>query len=130
MKDLGYITDEQYKTAYDNVEKGLQFSKGTLPGSSVKSYFIQAAIDEVVNDLVNEKNYSVEYAKNRVYGGGYKIYTTQDSAVQSVMEEEFKKDKYIVKSKKSKDEDTGEYKHSQAAMVIIQQVKLLLVWEV
>ena len=65
MKDLGYITDEQYKTAYDNVEKGLQFSKGTLPGSSVKSYFIQAAIDEVVNDLVNEKNYSVEYAKNR-----------------------------------------------------------------
>lgn len=54
MKDLGYITNEQYQTAYANVENGLAFSKGTLPSSNVKSYFIQAAINEVVEDLVEE----------------------------------------------------------------------------
>ena len=112
MKDLGYITDEQYKTAYDNVEKGLQFSKGTLPGSSVKSYFIQAAIDEVVNDLVNEKNYSVEYAKNRVYGGGYKIYTTQSKDVQDKIESVYKSDEFVLNSSSAKN-------HSQSAMVIM-----------
>ena len=96
----------------DNVEKGLQFSKGTLPGSSVKSYFIQAAIDEVVNDLVNEKNYSVEYAKNRVYGGGYKIYTTQSKDVQDKIESVYKSDEFVLNSSNAKN-------HSQSAMVIM-----------
>ena len=120
MKDLGYITDEQYKTAYDNVEKGLQFSKGTLPGSSVKSYFIQAAIDEVVNDLVNEKNYSVEYAKNRVYGGGYKIYTTQDSTIQSEMEDIYRNsDEHIFVGVATDKEGNKLNDHTQSAMVVI-----------
>lgn len=112
MKDLGYITEGQYKTAYDNVEAGLAFNKGTLPTSSVKSYFVQATIEQVVNDLVEQKGFSEEYAKSRVYGGGYKIYTTEVASVQSNLEEVYRSDKYILTSSKSD-------KHSQSAMVVI-----------
>ncbi|MBP3502213.1 MAG: penicillin-binding protein [Clostridia bacterium] len=112
MKELGYITDEQYKTAYDKVEAGLTFTKGTLPTSTIKSYFIQAAIEQVIDDLVEQKGFSEEYAKSRVYGGGYKIYTTEVAAVQTNLEEVYKSDKYILTSSKS---DT----HSQSAMVVI-----------
>ena len=112
MKELGYITPEQYKESYDKVQAGLVFTKGTLPTSSVKSYFIQAAIDQVVDDLVEQKGFSEEYAKNRVYGGGYKIYTTQISSIQANIEDVYKSDKYILTSSKSET-------HSQSAMVII-----------
>lgn len=112
MKELGYITDEQYKTAYDNVEAGLAFNKGTLPTSSVKSYFVQAAIEQVVDDLVEQKGFSEEYAKSRVYGGGYKIYTTQSSEVQSDIESIYKSNEYILNSSEAKE-------HSQSAMVIM-----------
>ena len=112
MKELGYINDEQYKTAYDNVEKGLAFSKGTLPSSNVKSYFIQAAINEVISDLVEKKGLSEEYAKSRVYGGGYKIYTTESLDIQNKIESVYKSDEFVLKSSAAKD-------HSQSAMVII-----------
>lgn len=112
MKDLGYITNEQYQTAYANVENGLAFSKGTLPSSNVKSYFIQAAINEVVEDLVEEKHFSEEYAKSRVLGGGYKIYTTQEKDVQDKIESVYKSDEFILNSSNAKN-------HSQSAMVIM-----------
>lgn len=112
MRDLGNITPEQYETAHNNVEAGLKFEKGNLPTSNVESYFIQAAINEVVDDLVEEKGLSVEYAKSRVYGGGYKIYTSMSSKVQSDMESTFKSDDFILTSSASPS-------HSQSAMVIM-----------
>ena len=112
MKDLGFITNEEYETAYNNVEAGLNFQKGTLPNANVESYFIQAAINEVIDDLVQEKGFSEEYARNRVYGGGYKIYTTQSSSVQASLEGTYKSDKFILTSTEAKE-------HSQSAMVIM-----------
>lgn len=112
MKELGRITPEQYETAHNNVEEGLKFEKGDLPTSRVESYFIQAAIDEVVNDLVEEKGLSTEYAKSRVYGGGYRIYTTMSSKVQADLESTYKSDEFILTSSASPS-------HSQSAMVIM-----------
>lgn len=112
MKDLGYINDEQYQTAYQNVENGLQFKKGDLPSSTIKDYFIKAAVDDVVNDLVERKNMTKEYAKNRVYGGGYKIYTTENSSVQKNLSDVYRSGDYILNSSLSPT-------HSQSAMVII-----------
>jgi len=120
MHELGYIdSDEEYNNAMKEVENGLAFKKGNINSNSGHSYHTIAALQQAKQDLMEKNGWSAEMAEIQLYTKGYKIYTTQDSAVQSVMEEEFKKDKYIVKSKKSKDEDTGEYKHSQAAMVII-----------
>ena len=54
MKDLKYITPEEYDAAYKSTEEGLKFKKGELPSSTIKDYFIEAAVDNVVNDLVNK----------------------------------------------------------------------------
>jgi len=112
MKETGAITEEQYKTAYDNTENGLAFKKGELPSSTIKDYFIKAAVDNVVDDLVTRKNMSQEYAKNRVYGGGYKIYTTENASVQANLKEVYTSGEYILTSSLSPT-------HSQSAMVII-----------
>lgn len=79
------------------------------------SYHISSAIEQVVNQLVDEKGMSYEYAKSRLYGGGYQLYTTQVSSIQNRMEEEYKKDKYILKGKTK----ANEGKHTQSAMVIM-----------
>lgn len=112
MKELGYITPEEYKIAYDNTEKGLNFAKGDLPTSTIKDYFIKAAVDQVVDELVERKNMTPEYAKNRVYGGGYKIYTTEDASIQAKMSEVYRSGEYILTSSLSPT-------HSQSAMVMI-----------
>ncbi len=120
MHELGYIdSDEEYNNAMKEVENGLAFKKGNINSNSGHSYHTIAALQQAKQDLMEKNGWSAEMAEIQLYTKGYKIYTTQDSTVQSAMENEFKKDKYIVKSRKNKDEDTGEYKHSQAAMVII-----------
>ena len=113
MKELNYINAEQYNQAVQNVDNGLPFVQGGLPSSTVTSYYLSAAINEIVDQLVEEKGWSREYARSRVYGGGYKIYTNQITSIQNITEAEFKLEKYILKSKQV------EGAHSQAAMVII-----------
>lgn len=113
MKELGMISNEDYNKAVSEVDAGLNFKQGDLSSGTDMSYHLAAAIEEVVNQMVEEKGMSYEYAKSRLYGGGYKLYTTQVSSIQSRMQEEYVKDKYIVMSKKN------EGAHSQSAMVII-----------
>lgn len=120
MKELGYIeNDEVYNGAMQEVKNGLKFQKGNIASTAGHSYHTTAALQQAKQDLMEKNGWSAEMAEMQLYTKGYKIYTTQDTAIQKRMEEEFVKDKYIVKSKKNKDEETGEYKHSQAAMVII-----------
>lgn len=113
MKKLGFITEDEYNTAVANVDAGLHFEQGVLPNSNIKSYFVEAAVDQVVKELVEEKGMSKEYAESRVFNGGLKIYTTQVSAVQQAVETEYKSDTFIKPSTKE------EGQHTQSAMVII-----------
>lgn len=113
MKELGMISNEDFDKAINEVNAGLNFKQGNLFSGTDISYHLAAAIEEVVNQMVEEKGMSYEYAKSRLYGGGYKLYTTEVRSIQSRMQEEYVKDKYIVKSKKN----SGQ--HSQSAMVII-----------
>ena len=99
MKKLGYINDEQYNEAIAKVDEGLKFEKGELPTSTIKDYYVSAAVDQVVKDLVEEKGMSVEYARSRVFSGGLKIYTTQIQSVQKKVDEEYKSDKFIKPAK-------------------------------
>lgn len=115
MKELKYINDEEYNEAYQKVERGLPFQEGNTSSGAIVSYHLSSAIEQVVNQMVEEKGMSYEYAKSRLYGGGYKLYTSQVSSIQSRMEEEYKKDKYILKASKK----GSEGQHSQSAMVII-----------
>ena len=116
MKDLKYIDEGQYNEAVAKVDEGLHFEKGELPSSTIKDFYVSAAIEQVVKDLVEQKGMSEEYARNRVFGGGLKIYTTQVISIQDTVEEEYKADTYI---KPATSSDAAECAHTQSAMVII-----------
>lgn len=117
MEALTKITDEQYEQAIAEVDKGLNFKKGSSADTSNISYHTAAAIDQVATQLAEEKELKYDVARSMVYSNGYKIYTTQDSSIQDIMEEEYLKTKYIKKATTKKGKANNE--HSQSAMVII-----------
>ena len=124
MYELGKITQEEKETASAKVDEGLQFQKGQTIQNSY-SYHTEAAIDQVVKDLAEKNGWDKSFAKMKLQSGGYTIHTTQDTSVQSRMEEEFAKSTYIKKSKKIKLKDaegneTNEYQTTQSGMAIIE----------
>lgn len=50
------------------------------------SYFTDAVIEDVAQALMDEYGYDYETAINKVYGSGYKIYTTQNYKYQEIAE--------------------------------------------
>lgn len=113
MLELGKITDSEYEKAEAEVKNGLDFEEGEIEtGDCIYSYHTDALINEVIEDLAEEKNISEDFAKNYLYLSGSTIYSTQDSNMQEKVEEESLKSQYILYSENG--EDT-----SQAAMVIL-----------
>ena len=110
MNELGKInSQEEYEEAVAEVESGLKFNKGTIVETTY-SYHTDAAISQIINQLMEEKDLNYEAAKLYLYGGGYTIYTTQDSDIQEAMNEESQKSKYI---------NTKDGEQSQAGMVLL-----------
>ena len=92
MLDQGYITREAHDEAmadpvYDRV---LDEDETTASQSEIYSYFIDELIEQVKEGLMREKGYSEVQATNAIYNGGLKIYSTEDPAIQSILEEEFR----------------------------------------
>ena len=122
-----FITEEEYAEAVAEVDNGLKFEQGKFSTQSDLSFLEVDAIDQVVEDLMEEYDIDRKAAEDRVYNNGYRIYTTQDSDIQERMEEEYLKDKYI---KDATDEDAEEGAHSQSGMVIIDHTNGQVVAEV
>lgn len=120
MKELGYISNEQYDEANAEVDNGLPFAQGSLVTGVIYSAHTEAAINEIVEQMMAEKGMTREMAETKVYGGGYKIYTTQVTSIQNTMQEEMAKDKYVVAGKKTNADGSMRNDHSQAAMVVIE----------
>lgn len=90
MKKQGYITEEEYTIAMnDNVYDRIAMHTQSQAESAPYSYFIDEVITNLINDLMVQKGYTEVQAKNVVYSGGLKIYTTQDSYMQSILDTEF-----------------------------------------
>lgn len=120
MKDQGLIENEDdYNTAVAKVEAGLTFQRGDTGGQYNYSYHTQAAIKQVVEQVMEEKNLTKEFAENYVYGSGLTIYTTEDTAIQDRIEEEMAKEKYQIKGREKNKDGTLKNDHTQAAIVII-----------
>lgn len=120
MKDQGYVTnEEEYQAAVAKVEAGFQFQKGAMSSGTVYSYHTDAAVKQVIAQVMEEKNISEELAKNYVYSSGLTIYSTQDSTIQARVEEETKKTKYIKSGREKEKDGTLKNEHTQAAMIII-----------
>ena len=119
MKDQEKITEEEYNAAVAKVEAGFEFKRGAIVSQADYSYHTQAAIKQVVEDLMEQKQITRDEAKLMIESNGYTIYSTQDSTIQDRMKEEFLKDKYIRSGKEKKEDGTPLNDHTQAAMVII-----------
>lgn len=87
MYELGKISEQEYETAKNaELKLDLTYAKEQR---AMTSYFEDQLVNDVINDLVERKNYTSEFAKSQVYNGGYKIYATVDPKVQSAMESVF-----------------------------------------
>lgn len=118
-KDKFSITKEEHDVAVKELEEvGVVFQKGNTINNNY-SYHTEAAINQVKKDLkAIHPEWTDEYTDLYVKSGGLTIYTTQNTEFQHIMEEEVKKDKYIVRSKTQIDEN-GNYKIAQTAMVLM-----------
>ena len=87
MYELGYITEEEYQDAL-NTEL-LFRTEEAHSAADINSYFCEYAISEVINDVAETRNISVDLAATIVYNRGYHIYTTLEPNVQSVLDEAF-----------------------------------------
>ena len=116
MKKLEYINQEEYDTAVAEVDAGFKFENGAK--GNVYSSHTDALIDQLIAQIMEEKEISKDAATTYLYSSGLKIYSTQVSSIQTVMEEEAKKSKYNLKSKKNTNED-GSAVLAQGAAVVI-----------
>lgn len=90
MYSQGYIeTEEEYRALVaqelhfgGNEEEDEQSSSG-----SVTSWFVDALIEEVIQDLMVVKNISYDTAETLLFNAGYKIYTTLNKDVQDVADQ-------------------------------------------
>ena len=119
MKELGYISEEDYQKAVTEVKNGLQFGTGNIMGGSVFSYHTDAVISQVVEQVMEEKNMTEQMAKNYVYSSGLTIHSTVDMNIQNRLEEEYAKEKYIIKGREKNSDGTLLNEHSQSGMAIV-----------
>ena len=120
MKEQGLVTDEAvYNAAVEKVNAGLTFTKGDTNTNSTYSYHTDAAIKQVVEQVMEEKNISKALAENYVYGSGLVIYSTENASIQAIVEEEFNKSNYIIAGKVKDENGNLINDHTQAAIVIM-----------
>lgn len=92
MKEQNYISEEAYQTALaDDVYSRIELvnTEEYVGKSNVNSYFVDALVDEVTNDLVEELGYTSTQAYNLIYRSGLSIYTTQDTEIQKIVDDVF-----------------------------------------
>ena len=91
MLNQGYITEADYLEALsDNVYDRISWNDSVADsGSSIYTYYQDALIDQVIDDLQSEKGYTYSQAFRAVYSGGLRIFSAQDDHIQEILEKEF-----------------------------------------
>lgn len=90
MKKQGFITQAEYDTALaDDVYSRIQVADSeNNEDSSINTYFTDALIDDVLEDLI-AAGYNETQAYTLIYSGGLKIYSTQDPKIQKICDDAF-----------------------------------------
>ena len=88
MLALEYITRSEYDTALadDPYPRIAEYNETFVATNTVTTYFVDAATDQVYEDLI-EAGYSETQAENLLYSGGIKINTTMDPEIQTIVDE-------------------------------------------
>ena len=85
MYDQGYI---DYNTYLNAVNEELNFVQGVGEETPYKvfTYYEEAVINDVIEDLMEQKGLNKETARTLVYNGGYQIYCCLDPTIQSYVD--------------------------------------------
>ena len=87
MREQGFINQAQYDEAMadDVYARIAEYNSDTT--ASVNSYYVDALIEDVFDDLV-DAGYSETEAYKMIYQGGLTIYSAQDLSIQAICDEE------------------------------------------
>ena len=85
MYEQGYVSKEQYDEA---VAQELVFvrSESDDATQTIYSYYAEAVINDVLNDLVEQKGVSRDTARTLLYSGGYQVYSCLDPYIQECVD--------------------------------------------
>lgn len=93
MVEQGYITEEERQAALtEDPYKNVQEVNKQYEEVSSRTYFVDAVIDQVINDLQTKKGMTVTEANKLLFGGGVEIYTTLDQNMQKIVDEKMADD--------------------------------------
>ena len=88
MLDDGFIDKQQYEEALaDDVYTRIVVENANADIYDF-SYFTDALVGDLVNDMIQKLGYSRNEAYNKIFSGGLKIYSTQDTRIQKIADEE------------------------------------------
>ncbi len=88
MLELGYITQEEFDTAYAQAEANdFNFSKLDTDYGVNQEWFVYPALDQVKHDLKEKYKYTDEEVNKLLVNGGLKIYTTLNTEMQNSVQE-------------------------------------------
>ena len=89
MLEQSYITQAEYDEAMaDDVYERIQLINIVTGEEVVNTYFIDELTDQVIKDLVEQKGYTETQAYKALYQGGLTIYSTQNTEMQRIADEE------------------------------------------
>lgn len=91
MCEQGMISEQERDIALnDDVYTRIQEANAEITSTTnyIYSYFVDELIEQVMDDLQTYKGYTETQAHNMLYSGGLRIYTTQDSRIQNIMDDE------------------------------------------
>ena len=88
MLRLEYITQAQYDECMADPVYDRIASYNVENPDSYNTYFVDAMIEDVLNDLIEKKGYSESDAYKMIYQGGLTIISTQNMEMQTICDEE------------------------------------------
>lgn len=88
MLDLGMISETQHEDALgDDVYLQIEEEGRHRGGSTGHSYYVDAVLEQVLQDMKAQLGYTSTQAYNALYRCGVKIYTCQDTGMQKICDD-------------------------------------------
>ena len=85
MYELGYISYDEYEEA-KNEQLVFTRSDNEVADQEIYSYYVEAVIKDVTEDLMEQKGISQDTARQLLYNGGYRVYSCLDLYIQECVD--------------------------------------------
>ena len=99
MYNYGKITKEEYEDAWDEplalYTPPKNSDEEVQAGAHVSSDYVDAVIEDLIEDIMAAKNVSREIASNLIFSSGYRVYLCMDPKVQKILEQCYLDDSYF-----------------------------------